>query len=94
MSNVPGHQPISCINSKTIAQIGNGKDNINLILKLSDAVLQYIIIRYEAVHNPAGKLYITKFGNGKCENVLRIELIYGPNPIASVSLNSKILCGR
>ena len=91
---MPGHHPTNCMNSKMMAQTGSGKDRINLVFMSSAAVLQYIIIRYEAVHNPAGRLYITKLGIGNSNAKLRMELTCDANPKASEILKTKMLWGR
>lgn len=76
MSNVPEHHPSNCANSSIMAEIGNGSASINLIFLVWNFVEIYIIIRYDVVQRPAGRLLITNGGNGNLGNEsLRLSII-------------------
>lgn len=71
------------MNSRTIADIGKGNDNISLVFLLWNFVLQYIAIKYDAVHKPAGRQFTTKNGNLIPMNEERIESTSFDKPILS-----------
>ena len=94
VSNVPGQRPDHCINSKTIADMGKGKDRDSLVFLVQCLVVKYMVIRYDAVHNPAGKLYTTKSGKWNCSIYLLALSTFCMMPILLKALNRRIFLGR
>lgn len=57
-SKVPGIMPNNCKNSQMMAIPGNANAQSNFLSSTSASVAKM----YEAIHNPLGKQYFTKYG--------------------------------
>ena len=72
-SNVPGTKFNNCKNSTNLRINGNEYIHIILFIPRASGMINCIRMRYEIVHSPAGKLYITnsKFLISMNEGVVR-----------------------